>query len=1374
MAEDTNSSKKMNILNDDIKNKEKKDDVVRQMQEAKEELKKRLQLYLDNTPRRDTKQNEFEIRFGTKSYGSNKPISKTDYDNVVRQLKTAGFYSTNENGEQLLRINPEYKHPKTGENMISNIRAEIRGLYLIESYCQSNDIQKLLSQTKMNADAIIFTQKMGQKGADERFLKPIDFTDMNFRASYQVESDYNKNSAAVQQMISSWGDSKKVFRFMNRVRFQHPDYPIFADLSIVRSSKTRRGQYGSVPIPEYTIQKANVFKNPVVYEIEFELDNQKVGPGTPYNKNVDQLLGELRKCIRIVMGGLQSSTYPISNSERERVLETYEKILFSEPIKQQEPSKKYRRIPFIGPSSVPLQIENIIDSETSDIPNIRMNYTVTDKADGERMLMLINDEGLIYFIDKNMNVIFTGSKTNEKRCFNSILDGEYIKYGRANRQLNLYAAFDIYFINKKSVREKAFAPVDSSTQQGKSPEKTLEEGEVEEDRTPKDTEIYRLPLLSEFILVLKPVSILPENNQSKLWKEVLTNKTETVWMNIKTGVVSKTKPDALKHVNCKLHVECKKFYIANSTQSIFNGCEKILNNETDGIFPYNIDGLIFTPANTGVGTNRPGEAAEYSKNTWNLSFKWKPSKYNSVDFLVSVVKDKAGKDKVSNLYQDGVGQLSNITQFKTLELRCGFDKVKHMFTNPFHSVIMGNFPKQEISQEEENDTYIPMRFVPSNPYQSDAGFTNIKLVQNGENMLMLTEDGEYFDEDTIVEFKYDMSRENGWRWIPIRVRHDKTQKMQTGKREFGNAYHVANDIWKSYYSPVTDEMIKTGENIPYSVDTLDIYYNKSADESRTKSLRNFHNLFVKRKLIMGISNREDILIDYAVGKAGDLAKWIQSKLSFVFGIDIANDNIINMVDGACTRYLKEHKTTENIPGAIFLNGNSSKNIRDGSAFLTDENKKICKAIFGQGAKDASLLGRGVYNQYDVAADGFHISSCQFAVHYFFETQVTLHGFLRNLAECTRLQGYFIGTCYDGETIFKLLKNKKEDESVAFMTDNIKKQKICEITKKYSETGFPEDELSIGYAIDVFQETINKTFREFLVNFNFFQRILENYGFTLITPEEARQHGLPNATGLFNELYHSMETEIAQDRRKKANYKDALNMSYGEKALSFMNRYFIFRKTTTVNASQIERDALKRFKMVNLGDEDMGEGELNIQMEEHRKAKAVTGKIKKLKVKIILEKKNINQTEDVMTPENDMFTLPASERLLTEDVETENIEPVPKKREEIGEKLEEIDESTDKSTDKSLEEEKEKKPEKVLIRIKKLKKKTIDEKEEKKDESKKEDKEKKDEPKNEEKEEKKPEKVLIRIKKLKKKTDESEKPKKTKKTMAESKKDETPK
>jgi hypothetical protein len=142
------------------------------------------------------------------------------------------------------------------------------------------------------------------------------------------------------------------------------------------------------------------------------------------------------------------------------------------------------------------------------------------------------------------------------------------------------------------------------------------------------------------------------------------------------------------------------------------------------------------------------------------------------------------------------------------------------------------------------------------------------------------------------------------------------------------------------------------------------------------------------------------------------------------------------------------------------------------------------------------------------------------------------------------------------------------------------RKIFEITKQYDQTGFPEDELSIGYAIDVYQESINKLFREYLVNFNYLIRIMEDYGFSLVPQGEIIALGLPNSTGLFEELFESMKAELSKDKRKEADYGTAENMSEEEKRISFMNRYFVFRKMRNVNAEKVGK------LLMNKGSEDM--------------------------------------------------------------------------------------------------------------------------------------------------------------------------------------------
>jgi hypothetical protein len=187
-----------------------------------------------------------------------------------------------------------------------------------------------------------------------------------------------------------------------------------------------------------------------------------------------------------------------------------------------------------------------------------------------------------------------------------------------------------------------------------------------------------------------------------------------------------------------------------------------------------------------------------------------------------------------------------------------------------------------------------------------------------------------------------------------------------------------------------------------------------------------------------------------------------------------------------------------------------------------------------------------------------------------------------------------------------------------MTDdeNGNRVKICEISKKYNDTGFPDDETSVGYAIDVYQESINNTAREYLVNFNYLVELLSNYGFVLITKDEALQLGLPNNTGLFSELYEDMKNEIKRNPRRESDYKEAPFMSSIEKSLSFLNRYFVFKKTTNVDASKISKMFLKGVSINT--DIDMNEIEEEFK-KTLKKQPAIKGEIKKTKVRTKLQK-----------------------------------------------------------------------------------------------------------------------------------------------------------
>jgi hypothetical protein len=430
---------------------------------------------------------------------------------------------------------------------------------------------------------------------------------------------------------------------------------------------------------------------------------------------------------------------------------------------------------------------------------------------------------------------------------------------------------------------------------------------------------------------------------------------------------------------------------------------------------------------------------------------------------------------------------------------------------------------------------------------------------------MFTVQDEIFDDETIVEFSYDATRPKHWRWVAERVRYDKTAEYKRGIKNYGNAYHVANSNWYSIHNPITPEMITTGQNIPNELADDDVYYNKSSGDNKTRAMRDFHNIFVKKMLITKTAAKGNTLIDYAVGKAGDFPKWIDAKLSFVFGIDLSKDNIENRLDGACARFLNYRKKFYAMPYALFVNGNSGVNIKSGDAMFTEKGKEIVRALFNDGPKDESILGKGVYRQYGKAADGFNISSCQFALHYFFENIEKLNQFVKNVSQCTKVDGYFIGCCYDGATMFHALRSLEKGKSIGL---NIDGDKIWEVTKEYSQTTYDPDISCVGYAIDVYQDSINKTIKEYLVNFTYFTELMKSYGFDLLKRDQAVKLGIPNSSGLFSELFTAMESEIQQDPKQKSRYGSAPLMTPKEKQISFYNRYFVFKKTASVDVEDV--------------------------------------------------------------------------------------------------------------------------------------------------------------------------------------------------------------
>jgi hypothetical protein len=1078
-----------------------------------------VKTYLDEITKARTSESssavepELEVRFGTMRQST--PLTKDNVTNVIKKLKSLQFQQSAEEYSLRIFLND------------SDVRIQIDGFSNIQNFCIDNSIsdKNATMVIKRNMEHKVIREDGSEFVSD---VRPVDNTDFDFRVSLQTEREIGKDER--EQIVANWKSSGKNFRYIRRSAFTHPDYPVRIDISVVKDTFTpSRKSYGN-------FKSANVMRGEDKYEVEIEVVNSDVVALKSQSQSpslLESLLKGLRECIKTILSGIQSSNFPISNDEMRQVQDEYSKLIYGGDVRP--PS----RIAFIGPASVTLQIKNIAPAGAYKMPSIRKNYSVTDKADGLRKLLFISTGGKVYLIDPLLNVQFTGLVVDIKAFHNTLLDGEHVLHDKNGAFINLYLAFDIYFLKGESVRERSFY--------------TSSKEHMDKSRHSE---------------MLKYIANMDAKSVLKTAKGSLTVQPKRFYFDDGEGVAGIGSIFETKSAE------------ENASERIFALCKQCLESE----YKYVTDGLIFTPCNTGVGGTTPGQVGPLDRKfTWALSFKWKPPQYNTVDFLVNTVKDdKTNRDKVIEKIDggsiSGINMLSNkqVDSYKELILKVGFDpsnRSNKIIPNACAMIYEGTIDKIAGGSGE----YKPIQFLPSNPYDASAGICLMKLNSDGD---MVTEEGaEVFEDLTIVEFKYDKPDK---RWVPLRIRYDKTADLRKNGKNFGNDYKTADSVWYSIHYPVTEDIIKgTDKNINYdetsglgSGSISEVYYKSSSNsntEKLTEGLRDFHNKFVKAALIYEMSKAGDTLIDFAVGKAGDLHKWKESGLSFVYGIDISRDNIENPANGACTRYVNFARENAGKMEAVFVVGNTSKNIKDGSAFsgssqLTHE---ISKSVFGKGSVDAlKKLGlNGVVANYGKGEGGFDISSIQFAVHYMFENEDTLNGLLRNVCECTKVGGLFIGTTFNGKKVFDLLKRngvKKNESFILFkggVTESSKK--IIEIVKKYDDDlRFPPDEFSLGYEIQVWQESIGNYISEYLVNFEYLDGMMSKYGFE---PHHLDKGDIfRKSRASFEELFRIMR----EHHSSNALYAKALGMSNEEKTLSFLNDYFIYKKVRDVDCANL--------------------------------------------------------------------------------------------------------------------------------------------------------------------------------------------------------------
>ena len=535
---------------------------------------------------------------------------------------------------------------------------------------------------------------------------------------------------------------------------------------------------------------------------------------------------------------------------------------------------------------------------------------------------------------------------------------------------------------------------------------------------------------------------------------------------------------------------------------------------------FNVDGIIFVPKY---------EYYPLTGASWQLLFKWKPPELNTIDFLIRVMKDDNKGDIkypfIEIINRPDGKEETILKQYKTVQLYVTGQKT--IFTK----------------NQKSNKKKIPILF---NPYGMDNKnneiFNLAKIfISDDEKMYAynsITKERDEIYDDIIVEFSYDDTKEVGFKWQPHKFRKDKTNLYKNGEPQFGNSERTAIDIFKAINEPVTEDMVITGiiPIIDSGLNTIqNPYYVREVDNGKGRerfAYQNFHNHYIKYQLLYFSSpsyineyttGYHGKILDLCCGNGADFKKIKRAKYAEIVGMDYDYNNI---------KEAQERFKSSAIPPpkAYYIRGDSSKLIfPDTDSGFTEADKIYTK-------------------KYIPTKYLFDTVSLQFCFHYFFKDEISLRTLIQNINDNLKIGGFVVGTTFNGERINEKLKNTD-----SILGKTYSGETMWKIEKKYNSTklGFTSSKPNYGKQIDVFIKTIGTIHPEYLVNFNYLDKIMSEYGFTkiFIKPFE----------DFYNEL---IEGKMLMDLNNAEIEKDIeviKKMSEEEKRFSFLSDAFMYKK-----------------------------------------------------------------------------------------------------------------------------------------------------------------------------------------------------------------------
>lgn len=1051
----------------------------------------------------------------------NANVNVSVFTKFMAKLKTLGteLKSTEPEIEESLDIS--LADPKV------NTRFTLLGKRAISEYCKRNELSGIPSRVVR----IINKERVSK----------IDVPDYHIRFNSKREKGISQKSPEALSLIGQLKGLDKIFRYKRRYSFYTADNLFRFDLTIVKTNTSRQAKgpntrklksevrdymrkYLVVPefvtdrdkwfegiksnefvelmgkpyteyIAKKSIKAAKVFENPMNYEIELEfLGNQLEREQRPDNATV--LAGFIQN-IGCILQSIGDNYFIISESEKSEFFDTYKKLV--------------RDFKFSGPNTVDLELSNVLERDYSDYyssVNIRKGYSVTDKADGERNLLLVNTNGKCYLMNRKNSVKATGLRIPGFE--NTILDGEYITVDKSGKSISLFMVFDIYFMRGEDLRERALNRSMEDRYGGGAPEPS--EGEAINPKKLRS----RFEHLDEFFDDFKPehtsdTSVKFRIERKKFFfgsAEPFNEGTQRQITTLQGLIADSTDEEEIQRIRDRI----AEF---RDDTEIFRHCKTILERD----YIYDIDGLVFTPIDLAVGEEPNIRKRNQYSGRWHRCFKWKPHDLITIDFQVTVKRDTSGNPEIK--YGEYRGTM---VPYQCLVLKVGYDPRQHTRYNSFRVLNEAQVYAERFS---------PVPFQPVNPYKRDTHILYVPV----EGRSIKCENGMTINDGDIIECLYNPEATGHFnKWRALRVRDVLTP----------NDFTTANNVWRTFHNPISRDAISTGV-VPITREETYYFNVNSRRDMTSKSLADYHS-FLKKNLIKSVSREGGTLLDLSCGKLGDLNHWLDANLNMCVGLDLNRDNLENVDNGAANRVLNrmlEYQNSESgevptlLENIMLIWADTSLNVNDSTAGRDILNKYYLDIIKGRVPVEevSNSKLRKFYGLSDGSSgSGFDVVSCQFSIHYFFENETTLSTFLMNVSENLREGGKFVGTCLNGSRVFDILRGETSVER--FNAGKL----IWKITKAYdhTETEFPNTVDGLAMPVDVYFESIGNTTREYLVNTSFLEKMAARFGLRLLTLNS------------FGNKYPELQS-------LKTKYGSAADMTPELQEYSFLNDYFIFEK-----------------------------------------------------------------------------------------------------------------------------------------------------------------------------------------------------------------------